>query len=289
MVYNIRYYIIQVNLIWGGDIIKKKVFNNIMFIISLIYLIISIILIVFKKIDFNLLNLFNTDGLALLGCIFATGELFFSKRNKISKKINEFLIKRKHVNFRIDISARCLKSEISIKDISNKFEEVLIRNLLVKDLERKPESKLTEDRWSLKYGSIGLELEYLKQNNSLFIILKGKTQYGKINIKDNDILYLSLLIKLLGNEFLQDKHIRKLIEVNKIDIIIKQNGSQFKLNNIFNEELIEVKDYSIKITKDLGIQAEIFINSYQIKLSVLTEGALFDGFMELTNIICNVN
>lgn len=94
---------------------------------------------------------------------------------------------------------------------------------------------------------------------------------------------------MLSNEFLQDKNIRKQIEVTKIELIIKRDGSQFKFGNIFNEDLVEVQDYSLKVIKDLGQKSEVFISRKEIKLSVLTEGAFFEGFMELTNIICNVN
>lgn len=253
------------------------------------YLVGAIILLIFKKIHFNILDLFNTDGLALLGCVFATGELILSKRNFLSKKVNEALIRGKYTNFRIDISMKSLKTEIRIEEISNILENVFNENLNISNLGRKPQNKLIPNRWYLKYENLGLEVEYIQQNNNLYIILKGKAQYGKINIKDKDILYLSSLVKMLSNEFLQDKNIRKQIEVTKIELIIKKDGSQFRFRNIFNEDLVEVQDYSLKIIKDLSPKSEVFIGRNEVKLSVLTEGAFFESFMELTNIICNVN
>jgi hypothetical protein len=281
--------ILFINFIFGGDIIKRKLFNVIMFILSIIYLVGTIGLLLFKKINFDLLNLFNTDGLALLGCFFAVGELILSKRNYISKKINEVLISRKYTNFRIDISTRSLKKVINIEEVANQLETVFNANLNISNLGRKPQNKLIDNRWVLRYENLGIDVEYLQQNNNLYITLKGKSQYGKINIKDKYILYLSILVKMLSNEFLQDKNIRKLIEVTKIDLIIKRDGSQFEYGNIFNEDLVEVQDYNIKIIKDLTQKSEVFINKSEIKLSVLTEGAFFESFIEFTNIICSIN
>lgn len=258
-----------------------------MFIISIIYLIGAIVLICLKKFDW--VNLFNTDGLALFGCISALGELILSKRNCISRKINELYIGNRYTNFRIDINTKYLINEVQIEQISNKFETIINSNLELKDLERKPINRLINDRWVLKYESIGLEVEYQRKRSNFIIILKGKTQYGKIKNRKKDILYLNLLIKLLSNKFLSDKDIRKVIEVSKIDLIIYLNGSQFKLRNIFNEDLLQVKSYNIKITKDLDKTSEVIINNDQVKLSVLREGDLITGFDELTNIICNIN
>lgn len=80
---------------------KKKLFNRIMFWISIVYLLGAIIIIVTGKIKWDITNLFNTDGLSLLGCIFAVGELILSKRNIISKCVNQMLISNKLLQYRI--------------------------------------------------------------------------------------------------------------------------------------------------------------------------------------------
>ena len=269
--------------------IKKHIFNKVMFLFSIVYLIVSSVLVGAHIIKFGLSNLFNTDGLTLFGCVFALGELILSKRNFISKKINELIIKNKQVNFRIDISLISSKENIRIKDISDKFEEVISSNLEISDLNRRSLNRLTDSRWEIKYESIGLEIKYLLENNRVDIIFKGMSKYGKIDLKDKEILYLSLLVKLIANEFLQDNDIRRLLVIKKIDIILNLAGSQIKLNNIFNEDLNKVDNYSIKITNGLCKNSEVVISSNQIRLSVLNEGSLFDGFIDLSNIICNID
>lgn len=260
-----------------------------MFGVSVIYLILYIIFVITKKINFEFLNLFNPDGLSIIGCIFAVGELLFSKRNLMSKKINEFFIKKKYVNFRIDISTKCENKNNIIKELVDKFEEVLNNNLSLDNLDKKPQNKLTEYNHTVRYENIGLEVQYIKENNNLSMILKGKSQYGKISSKENDILYLTLLVKILSNKFLQDRNIRKLIDVKKIDIIINQEGSQFNINNLFNEDLTEVEEYNLKIMKGLEVNGEVEINKYQLRLTVLNIAELFNGFTDFTNIICNIN
>lgn len=260
-----------------------------MFIMSAIYLIGAIVLIIFNKIEFDILNFFNTDGLALLGCIFALGEMIFSKRNFISKKINELFISKKQVNSAINIHLKCLTDKVDLVNISNKFEEILKENLTLGNLGIRRISKFLDNRIRLRYENIGLELEYYKEGRECNIRLKGQLQYGNINSKKNNILYLSNLVKILSTDFLNDNIIRKFIEVKNIELIIYRDGSEFKLNNIFNEDLIKVIRYNFKTVDNMKGKSEIEISNTQITLKSLKENEFLESFKELTNIICNIN
>ena len=117
---------------------------------------------------------------------------------------------------------------------------------------------------------------------------EGKSKYGNIDSTKYDILYFSALVKFISSKFLEDKYILENLKDIKIEIILTYQGSQFDPINLFNEELPEVERYDLKITKGFSKNLDITVNKNEIKLSTLAKGDLLDGFIELTNIICNI-
>lgn len=259
-----------------------------MSILSLIYLVGAIYLTYINKIQFDWKNLFNTDGLAILGCIFATGEILLSNRNWISKKISQFLIKNKQFNYRIDICSYDVSDDVSPESISKVFEENIVEFLRISNIERKANNRLSSAKLSVDYKSIGVNAEYRKNKDNFNMSFEGRGKYGNINSTKYDILYFSALFKFISTIFLDDKYISRNLNDIKIEVILSYQGSQFKPKNLFNEGLPEIERYDLKIIKGLSKNIDITISGKEIKLSSLTRGELVDGFIELTNIICNI-
>lgn len=259
-----------------------------MSVISSIYLLGAIYLTYINKIQFDWRYLFNTDGLTVLGCLFALGEIFLSNRNWISKKINKFFIKNKQFNYRIDICANNISEELKVDDISEVFEKNIIEFLNIPNVQRKSINKLSNAKLSVNYKMLGIIAEYRKNKNNFNMSFEGSGKYGNIDSTNYDILYFSSLVKFIATKFLDDKYILQNLNDIKIEIILTYQGSQFKPRNLFNENLTEVDRYDMKITKGLSKNIDIRINTNEIKLSSLTRGDLVDGFIELTNIICNI-
>ena len=93
---------------------------------------------------------------------------------------------------------------------------------------------------------------------------------------------------ILAVDFFDVNKVKNNFTLEKIELIIKRDGSQLKLKNIFNEQMDVVEEYSFKIIGNLNESSEISVNSYEVKLSTLKNGSLLDGFNELTNILCNI-
>lgn len=259
-----------------------------MSIISIIYLLGAIYLTYTNKIKFDWKNLFNTDGLAILGCIFAIGEIFLSNRNHLSKIINKFLIKNKQFNYRIDICSYDVSDEVSLEHISKVFESNIVEFLKIQSIERKSTNKISSAKLAINYKSLGVTSEYRKNRDNFNMTFEGKSKYGNIDSTKYDILYFSALVKFISSKFLEDKYILENLKDIKIEIILTYQGSQFDPINLFNEELPEVERYDLKITKGFSKNLDITVNKNEIKLSTLAKGDLLDGFIELTNIICNI-
>ncbi|CEN89052.1 Uncharacterised protein [[Clostridium] sordellii] len=259
-----------------------------MSIVSGVYLVGAIYLTCINKIQFDWKNLFNTDGLAILGCIFALGEIFLSNRNWISKKINQFFINNKHVNYRIDICSHNADSDIIIENVSKIFEEKIKDFLNASSVERRAKNKLSSANLNVDYKGLGISAEYRKNKGNFNMSFEGRGKYGNINNTKYDILYFSSIVKFISNIFLEDRYILENLKDIKIEIVVSYQGSQFKPKNLFNEGLPKVERYDVKIIKGLSKNIDITINTKEIKLSSLAKGELIDGFIELTNIICNI-
>lgn len=190
---------------------KKKLFNKVMFGFSIVYLIGAIILIFTQNIEWKIVNLFNTDGLALLGCLFAMGELILSKRNFLSKVINQILICNKVIQYRFGVVLE-LTEEMPIEFWTDIFENNLKSGLQINELSRKVITEVKNDSCKMFYETCGCMVEYYRMDKSVNFRIQGKGKYGKIHSRKSDILYLSLLVEIVNNKLLQEDIIRKKVQ-----------------------------------------------------------------------------
>lgn len=263
---------------------KRKTFNNIMFIISIIYLIGAIISLCNGIIEISLKNFFNTDGLALLGCIFAIGELFLSRKNWISKKINELFILNRLVNYRIGIVFNCKDFDNSIETVVNVFEESIKKTLKIENLNRRPITELKKASWKILYQELPCGIDIYKSSSGVNIKITGNGKYGKIGLRKSNILYFSKLIDSLSKHFFHDNRITTNYVFQMLEFQIDLRYSQLQINNLFNEDMEDVSNYSLNIkpTDDM----EMIINKDKILAKTNDVSILQDMFIELTNIIC---
>lgn len=266
---------------------KKKLFNRIMFWISIAYLFGAIIIIVTGKIKWDITNLFNTDGLSLLGCIFAVGELILSKRNIISKWINQMLISNKVLQYRIGIVLE-LEEQKTIKYWINILENNLRQVLNIDELPSKTINEIKNDSCKMYYETCGFMIDYYKNNECLNIRISGKGKYGKLHSKKKDIMYLSLLIETLSNDFLQDNNIRRTGTVKSFELTILKNGSQISYGNIFNEELGCVNNYYVIVGAAGQSHTQYYLSDEEITMKMINVTSIYGGFIDFTNLLCSV-
>lgn len=266
---------------------KKKLFNRIMFWISIVYLLGAIIIIVTGKIKWDITNLFNTDGLSLLGCIFAVGELILSKRNIISKCVNQMLISNKLLQYRIGMVLE-LEEQQTIKYWINTLENNLRQILNIEELPSKTINEIKNDSCKIYYETCGFMIDYYKNNECLNIRISGKAKYGKLHSKKKDIMYLSLLIEMLSNGFLQDNIIRRTGTVKSFELTILKNGSQLSYGNIFNDELGSVNNYSIAVGATGQSHTQYYLSDEEITMRMINVTSIYDGFIDFTNLLCSV-
>lgn len=266
---------------------KKKLFNRIMFWISIVYLLGAIIIIVTGKIKWDITNLFNTDGLSLLGCIFAVGELILSKRNIISKCVNQMLISNKLLQYRIGMVLE-LEEQQTIKYWINTLENNLRQILNIEELPSKTINEIKNDSCKIYYETCGFMIDYYKNKECLNIRISGKAKYGKLHSKKKDIMYLSLLIEMLSNGFLQDNIIRKTGTVKSFELTILKNGSQLSYGNIFNDELGGVNNYSIAVGATGQSHTQYYLSDEEVTMRMINVTSIYDGFIDFTNLLCSV-
>ena len=266
---------------------KKKLFNRIMFWISIAYLIGAIIIIVTGKIKWDITNLFNTDGLSLLGCIFAFGELILSKRNIISKWINQMLISNKVLQYRIGIVLE-LEEQKTIKYWINVLENNLRQVLNIEELPSKTINEIKNDSCKMYYETCGFMIDYYKNNECLNIRISGKGKYANLHSKKRDLMFLSLLIETLSNGFLQDSIIRRTGTVKSFELTILKNGSQLSYGNIFNEELGCVNNYNVIVGATGQSDTQYYLSDEEITMKMINVTSIYDGFIDFTNLLCSV-
>lgn len=266
---------------------KKKLFNRIMFWISIVYLLGAIIIIATGKIKWDITNLFNTDGLSLFGCVFAFGELILSKRNIISKWINQILISNKVLQYRIGVVLE-LEEQKTIQYWINVFESNLRQVLNIEELSRKTISEIKNDSCKMYYETCGFMIDYYKNNEYLNIRISGKGKYGKLHSKKKDIMYLSLLIEMLSNGFLQDNIIRRTGTVKSFELTIFKNGSELSYGNIFNEELGHVNNYNVTVAAMEQSDIQYCLSDEEITMKMINVTSIYNGFVDFTNLLCSL-
>lgn len=271
---------------------RKKYINNIMTIVSIGYLIFFVIVLIKAKITNDTFDIFDADGLAIIGGISALLELLISCRNKVSKWINALIFFNKKVNYQITVTFH--SQELEIKDIIEIFETKICEYMRINNLERTPTSKLIKTKWNLSYSELGCDVTCYKHTdgysttNGLGLIVSGNTKYGKINSRKTDILYLATLIKILANDYFTDSVIVSKSKVERIEVKIKRVGSQISLTNIFNDSLNKVDSYNIKTLDGVRESEEIYLSDTEVNWTTLNSRTLMDGFENLTDILCSL-
>lgn len=267
---------------------KKKLFNRIMFFISLIYLMGAMILIITQNIQWKITNLFNTDGLALLGCIFAFGELYFSKRNVFSKKINQILVFNKLIKYRIGMVVE-MPEEKTLDYWLELFEDNLKRALYVDDLSRKIVAETRNDCFKVYYEPCGCMVDiYRIKEGEVGIRIEGRGKFGKLHSRRHDILYVCLLVEIINNKFIQDESIRKNGNIRTFELSVHKKGSQLSCGDIFNDELTDIGNYDIKIMNPIRNDIQISLSDEEITMRMIDVKSIYDGFDEFTNILCTI-
>lgn len=266
---------------------KKKIFDMIMCWISIVYLIGAIILTITQKIKWDIVNFFNTDGLTLLGCLCATGELILSKRNAISKYINQKLIANKIVQYRIGIVLE-LAEERTIESLINTFENELIEGLKIDELPRKTITEIVNNSCKMYYEICGCMVEFYKTDKTINMRINGKGKYGKLHSRKNDILYLSLLIEIINNKLLQEEFIRKSGTIRTMELAVLKKGSQLSYGNIFNNEVGKVENYNV-IVNDIGENdIQFILTNDEIIMRMVKVTSVMSGFNDFTNLLCTI-
>lgn len=271
---------------------KKKNINCVMTIISVVYLILFIVVAIKSKISNETFDIFDTDGLTIIGSIFALAELLISNKNKLSTQLNKIIFCNKMVSYKINITMSSQK--LQIKDFIDILEHKICEYMEVEELKRKPTSKLQSIKWTLLYEQIGCEIAcyshvYDSYNSMTYgLTISGRSKYGKISSRRKDILYFSLLVKLLANDYLVDSYIMQNTKVERVEIILNRQGSQITSSNIFSETIKNVESYNIKTLDGLKDKEEIYLNEQEIKWTTLNSRTLIDGFENLTNILCSI-
>ena len=272
---------------------KKKYLNTFMTIVSAIYLVFFIVVLIKSKITNNQFDFLDADGLTIIGSVCALAELVISNRNAVSKKINSWIFYNKEVNYQIMVTLET--STLGIKEIIEELENCISNFLNIQELRRKPNSNLMSSIWNVSYDSIGCEincsLHYSNRENSskmLDLKISGHSKYGKINSRKKDILYLASLVKILGNYYFSSSKMSQNVKVEKIDIIIKREGSQISTSSLFSEVIRDVEDFHIKTLCGINKDEEIIINEQEIKWSTLDSRTLIDGYEYFTDILCEI-
>lgn len=272
---------------------KKKYLNIFMTIISAVYLIFFIIVLIKSKITNSTFDFFDADGLTIIGSVFALAELLISNRNAVSKKLNEWIFYNKEVNYQIMITLKT--TTLSVKEIVEELEKCISNYLGIEDLRRKPNSKLKSNAWDVFYEGIGCEINcythYSNVHNSprnYGLKISGHSKYGKISCRKKDILYFAAMVKILGNYYFGSQKLVQNVEIEKVDVVIKRQGSQINGFNLFSEAICEIEDFHIKTLCGVDKEEEIIINEQEIKWSTLDSRTLIDGFENFTDILCSI-
>ena len=271
---------------------RKKYINNIMTIASMAYLIFFVTILIKTKITNKTFDLFDADGLAIVGSVAALLELLISGRNKVSRWVNALIFFNKNVNYQITVTFN--SNELEIKDIIDIFEEKICEYMKINNLTRTPTSKLMKTKWNLNYSELGCNVSCYKHiddystMNEYGLVISGNTKYGKINSRKTDILYFATIIKILANDLLTDSVIVSKSEVERIEIKIIRAGSQIALTNIFTDSLNKVESYNVKTLDGVRANEEIYLSDKEVKWTTLNSRTLMDGFENLTHILCSI-
>lgn len=271
---------------------KKNIINKIMTGLSLVYLVYFICLQIFNERLGENFNWLDGDALLIIGAIHTLLEIVLSNRNSISKAINQRIFRNKLISYEVLISLS--ECTLSIEKIIDGLEKSLSDGLASIELKRKPISKYCKQRWDVYYEDINCQItcsaDYCDTEKTKEYSLKiaGTNKYGDISLRGKSVLYFATLIKLLGNNFLAKQPIMNECKVEKIDVIIKWEGSEIKPTELLGDKVKKVEEFFIKTSEGFTKEEEVIINKNEIVWSTLNSRSLMDGFSSFTDIMSSI-
>ena len=197
------------------------------------------------------------------------------------------LISNKLLQYRIGMVLE-LEEQQTIKYWINTLENNLRQILNIEELPSKTINEIKNDSCKIYYETCGFMIDYYKNKECLNIRISGKAKYGKLHSKKKDIMYLSLLIEMLSNGFLQDNIIRRTGTVKSFELTILKNGSQLSYGNIFNDELGGVNNYSIAVGATGQSHTQYYLSDEEVTMRMINVTSIYDGFIDFTNLLCSV-
>ena len=197
------------------------------------------------------------------------------------------LISNKVLQYRIGIVLE-LEEQKTIKYWINVLENNLRQVLNIEELPSKTINEIKNDSCKMYYETCGFMIDYYKNNECLNIRISGKGKYGKLHSKKRDLMYLSLLIEMLSNGFLQDNIIRRTGTVKRFELTILKNGSQISYGNIFNEELGCVNNYNVIVGATGQSDTQYYLSDEELTMKMINVTSIYDGFIDFTNLLCSV-
>ena len=281
---------------------RKKVINIVVTVVSALYLILFIITFIRSRLNSQSFDFFGVDGLTLTGASFSLIELFLSKRNWISKKINQIVIRNKVVSYQISISLE--NTSWTISQVIDFFEECFKEYFGLSELERRPTSSLQANRYNIFYKMLGLTMECQRKKHCEFyeeldnegmgesanylLRISGQGKYGSLALGKKDIVYFTSIIRMLTNHCFTDTEFIKNVNVKRVEVILNKVGSQIATENLFNDEIPEVKNYFLSV-EDNMFSTDFEITQDGIKWCVLNAKEVFEGAEKLTDLICKIS
>ena len=281
---------------------RKKVINSVVTVVSALYRILFIITFIRSRLSSQSFDFFGVDGLTLTGASFSLIELFLSKRNWISKKINQIVIRNKMVSYQISLSLE--NTSWTITQVIDFFEESFKEYFGLSELERRPTSSLQANRHNIFYKKLGLTMECQRKNNCEFyeesdnegvgeaanylLRISGQGKYGSLASSKKDIVYFTSIIRMLTNQCFTDPEFIKNVHVERVEVILNKVGSQIATENIFNDEIPEAKNYFLSIEDNMS-DTDFEITQDGIKWCVTNAKKVFEGAEKLTDLICKIS
>ena len=156
------------------------------------------------------------------------------------------------------------------------------------ELKRKVIAEIKNDSCEILYDDVGFGIQVYRSYDKMNIRIGGKTKVGKLHSRKRDVLYLTSLLEILNNRFLQTELIRRNGIVKSVEMRILRSGSQVTVNNIFNEEINDVANYSVTINNRYVGEAQMVVNNDEFLLQVANISSLMNSFEDYIDILCTV-
>ncbi|KAB7663381.1 hypothetical protein [Bacillus sp. B1-b2] len=264
----------------------KKLIDNVFYVISILFLTFSFLSATFLNENFTYRSLLNTDGLTLLGIIFALVALIFQKIPIFRRAIIFVLLRLNfwQLDYRFEISL-CAPKEIKVEDLfkyfsesvenfdnfkSNKFKVNFTNKNKMKIFHRALAANVEFDK-TIDYSS-----ERDSNLNYWNISVDGVSSY---RIVERNIIFM---INTYLEKILKDKIIS-----TKINLTISKNNTEFDLEKI--GVLLSARKYKLNhsnIQIDCNENTIITINSnYGITMTSQNKGDFSNSLEALKSVL----